>query len=399
MSAPNFPTGAPPCLGPDPALHALCRQPIVRITAPYGGECWLVTGHEDVKAVQTDLRFSREAVIGRDIARTAAFPLQGNTIIGMDPPDHTRIRRLVSAAFTARRVEQLRPKAQAMVDRLIDELVTGPQPADLVEGFATPLPIGMICDLLGVPFEDRVRFGAWARVFMTSSGRTMDEILEAHGLLLGYLAELVADRRSNPTTDLLGALVAQRDEGDALSEDELVQLGFTLLVGGYETTAAQLGKSLLYLLLHPDEAARVRATPALVGPAIEELMRLIPLSSGTSLAWVTTEDVDIAGVTIRAGDAVMASAAAANLDPTVFADPERFDATRTPNPHLTFGHGTHFCLGAHLARMELQVAIATFLRRLPDARLAVAPEDVPWRPGSTVWGLAALPVMLDGRTP
>jgi cytochrome P450 len=392
MGAPRFPDGEARFLGPDPLLHELRRQPIVRITAPYGGECWLVTRHEDVKAVQTDARFSREAIIGKDVARTSAFPLQGNSIIGMDPPDHTRIRRLVSAAFTARRVEHLRPAAQAMVDRLIDELVEGPQPADLVEGLATPLPIGMICDLLGVPFDDRVRFGAWARVFMTSSGHTMDEILDAHAKLLGYLTELVAERRAAPTSDLLGALVAQRDEGDALSEDELVQLGFTLLVGGYETTAAQLGKALFWLLLNPDDASRVRAEPELVGSAVEELLRMIPLSSGTSLAWVATEDVPVAGITVRAGEAVMASAAAANLDPSVFTDPERADVARDPNPHVAFGHGAHFCLGAHLARMEMQVAIETFLRRLPDARLAVEPDEVPWRPGSTVWGLAELPV-------
>ncbi|MCU1375977.1 MAG: cytochrome [Actinomycetia bacterium] len=396
MSTPTFPSVATQGLSADPLLDVLRRQaPTFRIKAPYGGECWMVTRHEDVRAVQTDPRFSRRAMIGQDVARTSPYPLQGESIVGMDPPDHTRIRRLVSMAFTARRVESLPQRAQALVDGLLDEAAAADGPVDLVEGLAQPLPIAMICELLGVAYEDRSRFRGWANVFMTSTAHPIEDVLTARDHLFAYLAELVASRRAQPTTDLLGALVLQRDEGDALTEDELVNLAFSLLVGGFETTAAQLAKSVLMLLLHPDQLALVRADPELVPTAVEELLRVIPLSSGTSLAWVATEDVVVGDVTIRAGDVLMASAAAANLDEAVFDQPERFDVTRSPNPHLSFGHGLHFCLGAHLARMELQVAIGSLATRFPDLRLAVAPDDVPWKVGSAVWGLAALPVLVS----
>jgi len=396
--APAFPSVAKQSLTPDPLLDELRRQaPVVRIRPPYGGECWLVTRYDDVRAVQTDPRFSRQAMVGKDMSRTAPFPLQGGSIVEMDPPEHTRVRRIVSKAFAAKRVEALRPRAQDIVDALLDDLMKAGKDGaavDLVDGLCMPLPISMICEVLGVAYEDRSKFASWARVFMSSSAHTAEEIVEAHGRLMGYLGELVAARRAHPTDDLLAALVTVRDEGDSLTEDELVNLGFSLLVGGFETTAAQLGKFILFLLLHPDELALLRARPELVPSAIEELLRLVNLAAGTSLAWVATHDVELGGVTIRAGDAVMASAAAANLDDSVFDAPDRFDITRDPNPHVAFGHGAHFCIGAHLARMELQVAIGTLVTRFPGVLLAVPADDVPWRVGSAVWGVEHLPVLL-----
>ena len=195
-----------------------------------------------------------------------------------------------------------------------------------------------------------------------------------------------------PTDDLLGALVVLRDEGDALTEPELVNLGIAILVGGFETTAAQIGKSIYCMLIHPEELQKVRSDPALVPAAVEELVRFIPLSSGTSMAWIATDDVELAGVTVRAGETVMASAATGSRDASVFTDPDRFDVTREQIPHLGFGHGTHFCLGAHLARMEMQVVISTLFTRFPDLRPAFAEDAVPWKVGSSVWGLAELPV-------
>jgi cytochrome P450 len=395
VPAPDFPSVATQSLGPDPLLDVLRRdQRVFRIRAPYGGECWMVTRHEDVRFVQADSRFSRAAMIGRDVARTAPYPLQGESIIGMDPPDHTRIRRLVSREFTPRRVEQLRGRAQEIVDGLLDDAATSPSPVDLVEALAQPLPIAMICELLNVPFSDRDKFRGWANAFMTSTGHSIDEVLAARDSLNAYLADLIAERRRNPTDDLLGALVVLRDEGDALSELELVNLGLAMLVGGFETTAAQLGKFIFCLLCNPDQLGVIRARPEVVPTAVEELLRVIPLSSGTALAWIATEDVEVGEVVIPAGDPVMASAAGANLDDSVFEDPERLDVTRDPNPHLAFGHGMHFCIGAHLARMELQVAIGTLFGRFPDVRLAVAPGEVQWKVGSAVWGLESLPVDL-----
>ena len=349
-SLPQIPSVDHQSLTPDPLLAALAREHAAfRMRAPHGGECWIFTRYEDVRAVQTDHRFSRAAMIGKDVARTSAYPLQGESILGMDPPDHTRVRRLVSREFTARRVEQLRPRAQELVDDLLDPIEAAGSPAELISQLAEPLPILMICELLGVEYKDRDMFRGWATAFMTSTGRSIEEILGAHDALNEYLAGLVAQRREVPTDDLLGALVVLRDEGDALTEPELVNLGIAILVGGFETTAAQIGKSIYCLLIHPDELQKVRRDPAIVPGAVEELVRFIPLSSGTSMAWVAIDDVELAGVTVRAGETVMASAATGSRDPSVFTDPDRFDVSRAPIPHLGFGHGTHFCLGAHLA--------------------------------------------------
>jgi nocardicin N-oxygenase len=311
----------------------------------------------------------------------------------MDGVDHTRICRLVSATFTARRVEALRPRAQEIVDSLLDEMERHGPPVDLVEMLALPLPITMICELLGVPYDDRHRFRGWADTFMTSGGFTVEEVMDAHERLAQYLAEMIAERRREPTTDLLGALVAVRDtDGDRLSEDELVRLAIAILVAGYETTASQLGKFMLCLFERPDQLALLRERPELVPSAVEELMRYVPLSSGTSIAHLATEDVEVGGQLIRSGEAIMASGAAANRDPAVFRDPERVDVERDDGFQLGFGHGPHFCLGAHLARMELQVALATLLRRFPTLTLAVAPDEVRWKTTSSVWGLEELPV-------
>jgi nocardicin N-oxygenase len=363
------------------------------VRLPYGEPCWLVTRHDDVRLVLSDHRFSRAATVHRDIARTTErLPLE-DSILAMDPPRHTRIRRLVSSTFTARRVTDLRVRAQDIVDGLLCEVERSGAPADLVEDLALPLPIAMICELLGVPFDDRASFRGWADTFMTSSGYSVEQLMDAHARICAYLADMVALRRANPTDDLLGALVTARDEDEnTITEGELISLALALLVAGYETTASQLTKFLLALFRHPDQLAILRSRPELIPNAIEELMRLIPLSSGTSLAYVATEDVVLSGVTVREGDAVVASTAAANRDPEVFADPDRLDVTREGIVHFGFGHGSHFCLGAHLARMEMQVAITALLERFPDLRLAVRDDDVPWKDGSAVWGLEHLPV-------
>jgi cytochrome P450 len=251
----------------------------------------------------------------------------------------------------------------------------------------------MICELLGVPFEDRRQFNGWADVFMTSSGFTVEELLDAHGQLTGYLAGLIASRRVHPTDDILGALVAARDGDDTvITEGELVSLAMAILVAGYETTANQLGKFVLCLLEHPDQVELLRSRPELVPNAVEELMRLIPLSAGAQIAYLATEDVEIGGVPIRAGEGVMASTASANRDETVFPHADQLDVERPDIFQLGFGHGAHFCLGAHLARVELQVAIESLLIRFPELRLAVPAADVRWKDGSAVWGLDALPL-------
>lgn len=389
----DFPTLPGQSLEPDPLLRDGPPAPSVfRIQPPYGEPVWLVTRMEDVRAMLTDPRFSRAATIGVDVGRTQPYVMREETIVGMDAPQHTRVRRAASAGLTARRVEALRPRAQEIVDGLLDAL---DDPAELVEGLCLPLPITVICELLGVPYEDRVQFRGWADTFMTSSGFSVEEVMAAHANLHEYLAGMLAARRENPTDDLLGALVGLREQ-DALNDDELLGMALALLVGGFETTASQLAKFVLCLLVHRDQWDRVVADPSLVPNAVEELLRFVPLAGGTSIAYVAAEDVELGGVTIKAGDGVMASGAAANRDPDVFARPTDLDVGRADVQHMGFGHGAHYCLGANLARMELQVAIGTLARRFPAMRLAVEPQDVPWKGSSAVWGLVSLPVRLRG---
>jgi cytochrome P450 len=391
---PHFPTVTAQGLDPDPLLAELrATQPVVRVQLPYGEPCWLLTRYEDVRAMLADPRFSRAATIGTDVGRMAEFFPIEDSILGMDSPEHTRIRRLVSATFTARRMQALRGRAQEIVDGLLDAMEAAEQPVDFVQAVALPLPITMICELLGVPFEDRVRFNGWADIFMTSSGHTVQELLDAHGQLNAYLADLIAKRRAEATDDILGALVAARDDDDSvITEGELQSLAMAILVAGYETTANQLGKFVLCLLDNPDQLQLLRDNPELIPNAVEELMRLIPLSAGSQIAYLATADVEIGGVVIHAGEGVVASTASANRDESVFAHADRLDVERPDIFQLGFGHGSHYCLGAHLARVELQVALESLLVRFPDLRLAVPASEVPWKDGSAVWGLEALPL-------
>jgi nocardicin N-oxygenase len=273
----------------------------------------------------------------------------------------------------------------------------GPE-VDLVNELALPVPISVICEMLGIPYEDRARFRGWADAFMsttpTPDDATTTVTATAFMHLTAYLAELIADRRRRPTTDLLGALVAVRDGTDTLTEDEMVNLAFTLLVGGFETTAHQIAKSAYCLLVHPDQLAKLQARPELWPGAVDELLRYIPLGSGNGLPLMAVADVELSGVTIHAGDYVVTAPAAANFDDAVYADPDRLDVERTENPHLALGHGPHYCLGANLAKMELHVALQSLFTRFPRLALAVAPDAVPWRSGTAVWGFDELPVML-----
>jgi cytochrome P450 len=391
---PHFPTVTEQGLDPDPLLADLrATQPVVRVQLPYGEPLWMLTRYEDVRAMLADPRFSRTATIGTDIGRMAEFFPIEDSILGMDPPGHTRIRRLVSATFTARRMQALRGRAQEIVDDLLDAMAQAEQPVDFVQAVALPLPITMICELLGVPFEDRAKFNGWADIFMTSSGHTVEELIDAHGQLTAYLADMIATRRAEPTDDILGALVAARDEDPTvITEGELQSLLMAILVAGYETTANQLGKFVLCLLDNPGQLQLLRERPDLIPNAVEELMRLIPLSAGSQLAYLATEDVEIGGVLIRAGEGVMPSTASANRDESVFPHADRLDVERPDIFQLGFGHGSHYCLGAHLARVELQVALESLLARFPDLRLAVSASEVPWKDGSAVWGLEALPL-------
>jgi cytochrome P450 len=367
-------------------------EPVSWVRMPFGGEGWLATGYQEVKTVLADPRFSRSATIGRDVARTSPAVETKASLLSLDPPDHGRLRKLVAKAFTARRTELLRDRAQEIVDGALDAIEAQGPPADLVATLNMPLPITIICDLLGVPEDERVGFQGWTDVMLGYGAFTAEEIGDAMNSLMGYIAALVAERRRTPSDDVLGVLVEARDGEDRLSEEELISFGVTLLVAGHETTANLLGNVVYTLFDRPELLKSLREEPELLPAALEELTRFIPLGSVVALPRVALEDVPLGGVTIRAGDSVMVSMMAANRDPSVFANPNDVDLHREANPHIAFGHGVHHCLGAPLARMELQVAVGTLFRRFPTLELAVPAEDVEFKRGRLVRGPVTLPV-------
>lgn len=386
--APTYPFSEPDGLTLDPAYERLRRdEPVSRVTYPYGGEGWLVTSYEETKFVMGDPRFSRARTIGQDVPRMQPLIAPGGSILTHDGADHARMRRLVSKAFTVRRIEELRPRAQRITDELLDRL---DNPGDLVEGFTMPFPITIICELLGVPFEDRDEFRTWSnQVLSTVGGYTPEEAMHGMTKLHAYFTELVAQRRAHPTDDLMGALVVARDNDDRLSEDELVRFGITLLVAGHETTANMLANSVVTLYEHPDAMKRLREDPETLPNAIEELLRFIPLGSGAGFTRIATEDVQVGNVLVKEGDAVLVVASSANRDESMYPHSAELDLEREVGQHLQFGHGIHFCLGSQLARMELQVALGALLRRMPGLRLV---EPVEFRKGSLVRGPLRLTV-------
>jgi cytochrome P450 RapN len=392
-AAPAYPFGPAERLDLDPQYSALrAERPLVRVRMPYGGEAWLAIRHEAVRIVLADPRFSRAATVGKDVPRTQPLIQHDPSILGMDPPEHSRLRKLVAKAFTARHVQNLRPRVQEIIDDLLDTMIGAGPPADLAESLSWPLPITVICELLGVPTADRESFRRWTDLMLATEGTDPALIDDARTSLNAYLAELIAQRRANPTDDLLGQLVVARDEGDRLSERELVMFGVTLLIAGHETTANQTGNFVYTLLSDRRLWQALVDEPELVPAAVEELMRFIPLGASAAFARIAKEDVDVDGQVVRAGEAVLVQLGSANRDESVFPHPDKIDFGRAENPHIAFGHGVHHCLGAPLARLELRMAVGTLVRRLPGLRLAVPSEDVRWRSDRLVRGVQALPV-------
>ncbi|WP_327136086.1 cytochrome P450 (plasmid) [Streptomyces sp. NBC_01343] len=370
--------------------------PVRRVVIAGALEAWLVTRYEDGLAALSDSRLSSDVRDAADIRLLQQLPdteresMLGN-MLRSDPPDHTRLRRLVSKAFTARRVAQMRPRIQAVTDRLLDAVVADGR-ADLIEDFALPLPVTVISELLGVPVDERHEFQHWTDRMIMRGAEPPDPAVvnEAWRHMRGYAGELIGAKRAEPGEDLLSALITARDEEARLSEDELVAMVFLLLAAGYITTVNLIGGGIAMLLAHPDQLDRLRSDPGLLPGAIEEFLRFDgPVSPG--IARFAREDVEIAGVRVPRGATVLIGSAVADRDPERFPDPDRLDITRPDNAHLAFGHGIHYCLGAPLARLEGQIAIGTALRRLPGLALAVPPAEIPWRPGG-LRGPLTLPV-------
>ena len=371
-------------------------RPVIAVELPDASLAWLVIGYDEVRQVLVDQRFSRAAAVapGRSLQGTEMFA--AGSINGTDPPEHTRLRRLVGSAFTARRVEELRPRVAGIVADLLDAMLGEAQPADLASAFALPLPVRVICEMLGVPAEDMPQFHAWSDTVMGDWDRDSGQIMNALLEMYGYFGKLIEAKRARSADDLMTALIAARDEADRLTEEELTMLGCTLLLGGHETTANQISLSLVALLDHPAELAALRADPGLVDGAVEEMLRYVPLGFGLPPARMATEEVRLGDVTIAAGEVVLPLFVAANRDPSEYAEPATFDVRRAPANHMAFGAGVHHCLGAQLARLELQEAFRGLVG-VPGLRLAVPAAELSFRPGMAIRSLAALPVRWDDR--
>jgi len=323
------------------------HEPLARVRMPYGEEGWLLTRYDDVRTVLGDARFSLAAATTRDVPRLTP-QRYGGILTDQDPPDHTRLRRLVAKAFTAHRIERLRGHAEQITHDLLDDITTAGPPADLSEALALPLPGLMICELIGVPYADRDQFRDWVGAWMSVTALTPEQRGEYIGQLAAYLTTLAAQRRQHPTDDLLGALVMASEEGDRLTEDEVVQLTLVILAAGYESTASQIANFTYALLTHPDQLALLRSRPDLMPGAVDELMRWVPLLAVADvLPRYALADVELSGGTVRAGEPVLLAKHAANRDSRRYADPDRLDITRDAHGQLGFGHGAHHCLGAH----------------------------------------------------
>nr|UOL51484.1 cytochrome P450 [Streptomyces sp.] len=374
------------------------EAPVRKVVAPGGLKVWLVTRYDDAKAALTDARLSKNVEVGQkvierntiDEANSMVFATELSAhMLNTDPPDHTRLRKLVNKVFTMRAVEKLRPRIEEITTELLDAM-EGQDQVDLMRAFAYPLPISVICELLGVPTVDRDRFHGWVAAQLSGDP---EKIAQAAPALLGYLHELVADKRAEPADDLLTGLVHASDGGDKLSPQELVSMAFLLLVAGHETTVNLIGNGMFALLRHPDQFAALRADRSLLPGAIEEFLRYEGPVNTASLRY-TTEPIELSGVVIPEGELVVVSLASANRDDAQYPDGGSLDVHRQAGGNLAFGHGIHYCVGAPLARLEAQIAFDRLFDRFPEITLAADPADFRWRPGTVLRGLETLPVKL-----
>jgi cytochrome P450 PksS len=378
------------------------EAPVFRTMLPSRQPAWLITRYDDALAALKDERLvkDRRNALSREWPAKPPWmpafmrPLARN-MLDLDAPDHTRLRALVHQAFTPRRIEQLRARIQVLCDELLDA-AEAQGDLELIQAYALPIPLTIIAELLGVPAADRPAFRRWSEHVVTiSSAAGLLRALPGVWRIVRYLRTLCARRRADPQDDLLTALVQAEQAGDSLSEDELLGMVFLLLLAGHETTVNLIGNGVLTLMEHPDQRELLRQNPALIKPAVEELARYAsPVIMATER--YAGEELTIAGTTIPRGELVFAVIASANRDEGKFSEPDRLDLRREPNHHLAFGQGIHYCLGAPLARMEMQIALTTLLRRLPELRLTRSAQSLRWRPGMFVRGLEQLPMALVG---
>jgi cytochrome P450 len=398
---------------PYPAYaHLRDNEPVRWTRLPSGVDAWLVTRYDDARRALADSRLSKNpdhhmtCGSGEQAKGRTGIPGERKAelmthLLNIDPPDHARLRRLVSKAFTPRRVAEFAPRVQELTDHLIDRFARIGQ-ADLIHEFAFPLPIYAICDLLGVPGEDQDQFRDWAGMMIRHGGGPRGGVARSVKKMRGYLADLIHRKREalsatrTPGEDLISGLIRASDHGEHLTENEAAAMAFILLFAGFETTVNLIGNGMHALLTHPEQRALLHASlstgeTGLLETGVEELLRYDgPVELAT---WrFATQSLTIGGQDIAAGDPVLVVVASADRDPDRFTDPDLLDLARRDNQHLGYGHGIHYCLGAPLARLEARTALGTLLTRLPDLRLAADPADLRWRGGLIMRGLRTLPV-------
>ncbi|WP_133899560.1 cytochrome P450 [Streptomyces sp. KS 21] len=377
----------------DPLLARLLHEePVARVKLPHGdGHAWLVTRYDDVRFVSIDPRFGRRAVMGRDVTRLAPHFIPMDGAVGVcDPPEHTRMRRVVARAFTSRSLGRLRAYGQDVLDALLDRMEEHGGPLDLVEYLNRPFPLAMVGALMGVPEEDRPQMAQWTDTILSAArGREASERAKAD--MAAYFRRMSAGRTTGRDDDLGGALAEAVGEG-VLSADEAAGLAVLVQIGGAHAVRNNSANMVYALLTHPAHLARLRTEPELVPQAVEELLRYIPHRNAVGLARIALEDVEVGGVLIRAGEPVYVSYLTANRDPDVFADPDRLDFDRVHNPHVSFGYGPHFCPASTLARMESEILLRSLWDRFPSLRLAVPEGELAWEQGALIRGPEKLPV-------
>ncbi|MEO3889243.1 cytochrome P450 [Nonomuraea sp. B5E05] len=379
---------------PTPLRDLAAAGPLHPLAFPDGHIGWVATSRDLARVVLADQRFSarqdlRHLPFENPLGEDTAAPMLPGMFLRLDPPDHTRYRRLLTAHFTVRRLDRLTPRIQQIADECLDAMERAGSPADLVQHFSLPIPSLVICELLGVPYADRAEFQG-ATATMASLGSSKEEFMAAMNRLYGYFRRLVAAKRAEPGEDLLSGLVADSD----LTDEEITGIGLLLLIAGHETTANMLALGTYALLRHPEQLAALRADPALIDGAVEELLRYLSIiqfgAQRTAL-----EDVELEGVTVTKGQTVVISIPLANRDPEQFHDPDTLDLTRSSAGHVGFGHGVHQCLGQQLARIEMRVAYAALFRRFPGLRLAVPEEELAMKTDMAIYGVHRLPVAFD----
>ncbi len=364
-----------------------------------GNPIWFLTRYDDCVAFLKDQRFGKQIdkhFSPEEVRRwwgdsDPTFDPVNYHMLNLDPPDHTRLRALVHKAFTPRMIENLRPRISQIADDLIDEMA-GKSEIDMIADFGFPLPITVIAELLGVPASDREKFREWTKALVFGIDADSSRVAALEFAM--YTNSLIDERSQSPRDDLISALVQAEEEDDKLDRMELMSMIFLLLVAGHETTVNLIGNGTLALMQNPDQLQKLRDEPGLIRSAVEEMLRYNGPVETTTLRMALTDDAEIAGVHIPKGEGVLAALVAANRDPAVFADPNRFDITRDPNKHIAFGNGIHFCVGAPLARLEGAIAINRLVERLPRLELAVDPQTLVWNENILLHGMAALPVRL-----